>query len=265
MSHRHLAALSLVAFAAVAGGCGTSSGGIPAEPAETNIYVSGGTGLQFELVSEGDTTGCPPNSGVGIQGPTSNHQFPDRTFLTPHLFVLENAKQPVQAVIRNLDTTSSLLVSITIATNPPQQSNVEIPAGACVPVRVTPNTVPNPKPGIPDIAVEVCAPCDGCSEVDTNVSCVGSPIDPISANIAFFSSIGDVDTSNISNCLTSQTDACITAATIFFEQPKDQIAAVMQVNPGQAPGFGKIRSELYINGQRVDSSSGGNPIVQHQF
>src|SRR6185295_16631237 len=119
MCHRHLAALSLAAFAVVAAGCGTSSGGIPAEPAETNIYVTGGTGLRFELVSDGDTAGCPANAGVGIQGPNSNHQFPDRVFLAPHLFVLENAKQPVQAVIRNLDASSSLLVSITIATNPP--------------------------------------------------------------------------------------------------------------------------------------------------
>jgi len=269
MRCRLFIAVTLAALPFLAGACGTSGGGIEPEPAETLFYVSGGTGLQFELVSPGDTDGCPANQGTGIQGPNSNHQFPGRIFQTPHLFVLENAFQPVQAMIRaSEDNQGPLTVSITIAQNPPQVANVQIGPGECKRVGVAPSVSPTPKPGLVDDAVEVCAPiCTGCTDVDTNISCVGAPgeVDPLSTSISFFASIGDIRQSNISNCITSQTTNCFPPATFFLEQPKDQIAAVMQVTSGQAPGNGKIRIELYLNGERTDTEVGGNPIVQHEF
>lgn len=270
MRHCPFPAVPLIAIALFAAACGTSSGGTQPEPAETLIYVTGGTGLQFELVSAGDTAGCPAPGGVGIQGPNANHQFPGRVFQSPHLFVLENAFQPVQAVIRAKDTNlSPLAVSITIALNPPQVSNVMIAPGECQRVAVSPTAAPNPKRGLVDAAVEVCAPfsCSSCSDVDVNISCVGAPgeADPLSSSISFFGSIGDIRQSNITNCVTADTENCVTPATFFLEQPKDQLAAVMQVNTGQAQGNGQIRTELYVNGTRTDADTGGNPIVQHNF
>jgi hypothetical protein len=102
MTTRCLAAGLVTALALAALGCGTS-GPSEARPIEVLYYVSGGPGLNFELVSAADPA-CG-SGGTGIQSPNSDHQFGDRIFSTPHLFVLENARQPVRAVIRNLSST----------------------------------------------------------------------------------------------------------------------------------------------------------------
>jgi hypothetical protein len=144
-----------------------------------------------------------------------------------------------------------------------------VPPGECRRIGVAPTVSPTPRPGLVDAAIEVCAPlsCATCTDVDTNIPCVGDPglPDPLSLNVSFFASVGDIRQSNISNCLTAQTSSCVPPATFFIEKPKDEVAAVMQVNSGQAPGNGKLRTELYINGTRTDSAAGGNPIVRHEF
>jgi hypothetical protein len=272
MWSRRLEAFSVAVLALLAAACGTSSGGIEPEPAETLIYVTGGTGLEFEL-NPTDTTGCE-DQGSGIQGPTSNHQFPGRIFRTPHLFVLENARQPVQMVVRNLSDIAAVTVTITIGTttqvlgaNPGDPGFVD--PGTCKRVGVAPTVSPTPRPGQPNVAIEVCAPlaCDECTNVDTNIPCVagdGEP-DPVSSSISFFASVGDIRQSNITNCITVDTQNCLTPATFFIERPKDQVASAMTVQSGQAPGNGQIRTELYINGHRTDSAAGGNPILRHNF
>jgi hypothetical protein len=99
MMTRCLSVGLVTALALASLGCGTS-GSSEARPIEVLYYVSGGPGLDFEFVSAADPV-CG-STGVGIQSPNSDHQFGERIFTTPHLFVLENAHQPVRAVIRNL-------------------------------------------------------------------------------------------------------------------------------------------------------------------
>jgi hypothetical protein len=267
---RRLRAARLAALLLVAAGCG--GGGVQARPVETLLYVSGTAGLAFEF-PQGDPacpgTGAPPPSG--IQAPNADHQFGDRVFQTPHLFVMENIQQPVRAVIKNTSPAGSapLVVFLYLGLTP-QVSNVMIEPGECKTV-VTNATLPlNPIPSSTQIQVEVCSP-NIPNGLDT--SCTASPPSPDS-NFAFFATIGDIEATSITNCnlpssLGPVLDACRTPSTFFLEQPKDEVDAVMSVNPGQNPGGpvpnAAVRLELYVDGQQVDFEGGTNPVVTKSF
>ncbi len=265
------AALALLAST----GCGTSNNTTP-RPIEVLYYVSGGTGLQFTFEDQPNPEACGSNA-TGIQSANADHQFGDRVFLTPHLFVLENDRQPVRAAIRNTDLTQPITVDLYLGLNP-QGPAVVINPGECRtiaqtgqfppepspgPIRATPTAVTFPTPNArgPEVQVEICSPTTGLL-----TSCLDSTADRF---IGFFASIGDIKATNLTNCLLQPIlDACRSPATFFVEQPQDQIDAVISVNPGQNPGgqpVAEVRAELYINGQRVDSQAGTDPIVSANF
>ena len=233
--------------------CGTSDDGSEARPIEVLYYVTGATGQQFEMVASPDAT-CG-SLGTGIQSPNVDHQFGTRVFETPYLFVLENAHQPIRAVVRNLspnDITVYLYLGLTLQIG---ASEGLIQPGECRTIESDNTTNPpiTPKPRGPETQVEVCSPKAGLV-----TSCLDNTTSQ-DRSYAYFATIGDLKASNLTNCiLTPILDACRTPSTFFLENPFDAIAAVMSVNAGQnAPGQpdAQIRAELYINGEPVVSGS----------
>ena len=271
---RPLRAAGFAALLLVAAGCG--GGGVQARPVETLLYVTGSTGLSFEF-PEGDPAcaSVPPPSPTpnpsGIQAPNADHQFGDRIFQTPHLFVMENIQQPVRAVIKNTSPAGSgpLVVFLYLGLTP-QVSNVMIEPGECKTVVTNDVLRLNPMPSGKQIRVEVCSP-NIPNGLDT--LCDASPPSPDS-HFAFFATLGDIEATSITNCnLPSSTgsilDACRTASTFFLEQPKDEIDVVMSVNPGQNPGGpvpnAAVRLELHVDDQLVAFQGGTNPVVTKSF
>lgn len=249
---RLLAALALASLS-----CGSSNGDSEARPIEILFYVSGGPDLTFEFVSESDPS-CG-SLGTGIQSPNANHQFGDRVFQTPHLFVLENARQPIQAVIRN---TSLFPLQVDLFFGTTQQiggGDGLIAPGECRTIAAPGLLTVTPNQRGPEIRTEICS-----AEAGLATSCLEQPPAP-DRNIAFFASTGDLVASNITNCiLTPFLDACRTPATFFWENPQDQFNAVMSVNSGQNPDGqprATLRTELYVNGNLRDTDTGTEPIV----
>jgi hypothetical protein len=254
---RYALPLFLTALAAAALGCGTT-GGSEARPIETLYYVSGGPNLEFAFAETPDLAGCG-SVGTGIQSPNTDHQFGARVFQSPHLFVLENAHQPVRAVIRNLSG-QPLQVDMYLGFTQQVGGNDGVIApGECRTIASGRQPFQTKQIG-PEIRTEVCSPTEGLS-----VSCLEQP-QPADRNIAFFGSTGDLVASNITNCLLNPfLDACRTPATFFWQNPQDQFDAVMSVNSGQNPdGQPKatLRTELYVNGNLHDHATGTEPIVE---
>ena len=271
----------LVTLLIIAAGCGGS--GINPPPIQMLVYVSGGTGLQFTLPDTPDAEACG-SDGSGIQAPNADHQFPNRIFETPYLFILNKIRQPVQLVIQaSASNADSIRVDTFLGENP-QNSDVQIAPGDCQTIITStalPLGVPSPGSG-PQFEVDACAPLDPMTgQQNLNIGClqptpeaaatpVATPIP--SRNVAYFSSIGDIKITYISNCiLTSLLDACRAPSTIFFEQPQDLLAAIISVNSGQntdpnLPPAG-IRLELYQDGQLIEAanSPSTNPKVTTQF
>jgi hypothetical protein len=247
-------ALLMIALSAAAG-CGGANEAQP--PVETLLYVSGAN-VSFTLPM--NDPACPADSS-GIQAPNANHQFGDRLFETPHLFVLENIQQPVQAVIKNVGD-QPLRADLYLGLNP-QVSNFVIAAGECRKIAVTSLPQPTPNPQGFETRVEVCSPMPTPGSVDLDTSCIGTPPSnppPPDGNIAFFSNLGDIAVSHITNCILMPIlDACRTPSTMFLEEPKDEVDAIMSVNSGQRNGV--VRLELYLNDVLVGVDGGSNPVV----
>jgi hypothetical protein len=257
MSGQRRAAATLAVLLA-AGGCGTSGSTTP-QPIETLIYVSGGPAT-FSLPNTPNAAACG-GDGTGIQAPNASHQFPGRTFQTPHLFVLEKILQPVQVVIQNQSTTAAIRVDTYLGFTP-QNSNVTINPGECQTIRTT-GPPPTPQPSGAQIQIEVCAPLNDMGVQDVSLPCTTSTAD---RSIAYFATLGDIATTNITNCILSPIlDNCRSPSTFFIEQPIDEVDAIMSVNSGQNPSstppLVALRLELYVNDQQVDISTGTGPVV----
>jgi hypothetical protein len=261
MTRPALPSLLVAALALASLSCGTS-GDSEARPIEVLYYVSGGPGLDFAFAETSDLAGCG-STGTGIQSPNSDHQFGDRVFKTPHLFVLENAHQPVRAVIRNLSA-QPLLVNMFLGFTQAVGSNPDdpgfIPPGECRTIiggfgsrNFTIKQIG------PAVRTEVCSPQAGLS-----TSCLEQPPAP-DRFIAFFGSTGDLVATNITNCVLNPfLEACRTPATFFWQNPQDQFDAVMSVNSLQNPPNqprAQLRAELYVNGDLRDTATGDEPIV----
>jgi hypothetical protein len=248
---------SLIAALAIASlSCG-DNGGSEARPIEILYYVSGGPNLDFAFADSPDLAGCG-SVGTGIQSPNSDHQFGTRVFQTPHLFVLENAHQPVRAVIRNLSA-QPLQVDMFLGFTQQVGGDAGVIApGECRTIASAAQPFQIKQIGA-EIRTEVCSPTAGL-----DVPCLDQP-PPSDRNIAFFGSTGDLVATNITNCsLNPFLDACRTPATFFWQNPQDQFDAVMSVNSGQnPPGQPKatIRTELYVNGNLSERATGTEPIV----
>ncbi len=249
----------LIALALVAAGCGTSGGNDQPQPVEVLYYVSGGPGLQFEFASTADPACGSP--GTGIQAPNASHQFGDRVFQTPHLFVLENIRQPVRAAIRNLSTIPIQVDLFLGLTQVVGGNEGVIQPGQCRTIASADASGLQPNPRRPDIQVEVCSPSTGVS-----TPCLDSTSD---RSVSFFATTGDLRASVFTNCILAPIlDACRTPATFFWERPVDQYDAVMNVNPGQNPDGQppvQLRLELFVNGTQRDFEGGTEPIVGVDF
>ena len=258
MQGRRIAAAIAAALFCSLTGCGGS--GISPRPIETLVYVTGPQGTQFTFADPGAACGMDASSGGGITAPNADHQFADRIFTTPHLFVMENICQPVTAAIRNLDATNPIQVSLFLGQTPQVLANQGmIGPGECSPIVSAPpgSGCPNPQVTGPSVQVEVCSPFDPVTNQPSLVtSCLPPPtpgaLPPQDRNIAYFATIGDLRSSNITNCILSPIlDACRTPSTFFLEQPRDQVDAVMSVNSGQNPEgnvlpTAEVRVELYV-------------------
>jgi hypothetical protein len=258
---------ALAALLVAAAGCGTSGGNGLQPPIETLIYVSGPTTASFSMPI--DDPDCPNSAtfGSGIQSPNADHQFQGRTFLAPHLFVMENIRQPVQTVIKNTGS-SAIRVDLYLGLNP-QVTNFVIEPGTCQRV-VSSTAIPQPTPNAfgDQIQVEICAPNAGPGAPNNGLDnpCItDAPTTPLVDNGVFFSAtLGDIQETHITNCvLSGLLTFCQTPATFFMEQPKDEIDAIMNVNFGQNNGV--VRMELYVNDVLTGPGFGASPNLSKQL
>lgn len=248
-------AISWAAGLAFLVGCG-SSGTNPTRPVETSLYVSGVSGLgMFEFASADNP--CPGQAGTGIQAPNADHQFGDRVFQTPHLFVMENTLQPVRSVIHNVGDTD-ITANLFLGTQQ-QTGNVVIQPGECA--TVSDGTLVNPQQEGPHIQIEVCS----LPLPEGTTSCVHPPVPPDEADrhLAFVASLGDIANTNVTSCLLSGLlTTCQSPATFFLQEPQEVVAVAMTVTSGQNPGGqppAQIRVELYKNGNLAKHAGGKEP------
>ena len=110
-----------------------------------------------------------------------------------------------------------------------------------------------------EVRIEVCASVTG---IPSGAQC-GDFQDDF---VGFFISIGDSQSTNLTSCAARPiAEACRTPATVFIEEPKDQVNAVFDTLANENPDA-VLRVEMYVDDELVDSSSGKrNVIVRHEF
>jgi len=240
-------------LALLCAGCG-KTGSRDFRPIEVLYFVSGPTGTQFQTAAEAQPD-CG-SDGVGIQAANGDHQFGDRVFLTPHLFVLENARQPVRGVFEvPPENAVGIAVDLFLGTNVQATTSGELAPGACSTVGTdTANTL-QPVVTSPEIRVEVCAASD---QTGASVPCDQNTTDP---NVSFFATIGDTRGSNITSCnLRPLTEACRTPATFFLEDAKDSVSAIFTKFSDQDRDV-VLRAELYVDGNLKDTQTSKNDVI----
>jgi hypothetical protein len=174
------------------------------------------------------------------------HSFGDRVFQAPHLFIMENAFQPVSATFELLaDETNPIDIDLFLG-NIPTRPVTMLEPGRCVDVFTVGDLDPEPNQ---QFRVEICGsigdPPEGarCGDFDD-------------AFVGFFLSIGDSQGSNISTCnLPGVSPACRTPATVFIEEPQDRIDAIIDTLTDENPDA-ILTVELYVDDELVDSSQG---------
>jgi len=238
--------------------CGAGDNGANSRFIEVSYYVTGGKGDQFEIASGTD----PCNGFAGIQSPNTDHQFGGRIFQAPYLIVLENAKQPIRAAIRNLSS-DPLNVNLFLG----MQARITGSEGTIQPgecrIIESASTIDadgksrfTPAPKGPKTQIEVCSPTESLG-----TSCLDSASGE-DRQYFYFAALGDIEATNLSNCaLTGVLDACQSPSTFFIENPQEQVSVAMKINPGQHPqgmDSPQLRVELYINDEPV--LSGTNPV-----
>lgn len=244
-------ALLLAAALVFAGAACGESGSRETRPAEVLYRVSGSGGTRFRIGT--DTDDCLGASG--IQSANADHQFGDRVFEAPHFFIFENVFQPIRgAFLVPDDETSPINVDLFLGLQ--LRSVAAVNPGQCRPVETG---VPVVEPGNREVRIEVCASVTG---IPQGAHC-GDFQDDF---VGFFISIGDSESTNLTSCAARPVaEACRTPATVFIEEPKDQVNAVFDTLASENPDA-VLRVELYINDELVDASSGArNVIVKHEF
>jgi hypothetical protein len=241
--HRHYAplALAVVSILCVAA-CG-KSGSRDKRPIEVLYQVSGPNGTQFKiLTAEEARPECP---GGNLRASNAVHRFGQRVFQTPHLFILENAFQPVSATFELLAGETNP-ISIDLFLGLTQFDFKTLDPAECANVFTEGALDAQPHR---EFRVEICSSID---DPPDGARC-GQFQD---AFVGFFLSSGDTKGSNISTCdLRPVADACRTPATLFVEEPKDQIDVIIDTNSDENRDA-VLLVELFINGQLVDSSRG---------
>jgi hypothetical protein len=253
----------LAAFAVAVGLIGAAcdeSGSRPTRPIEVLYYVSGVQGLPFQVLAE-PVPAC--GEGAGIQAANADHRFGERIFRVPHLFVLENARQPVRAVFVNVDDSvdpaDAMRVDLFFGLNL-QATEADVAPGECATVAGDPLNPPDPQVRPPEVRIEVCSrPPSG----NRNAPCDSDEPD---AGVAFFASLGDIKASNLTSCqILPVAESCRTTATFFIEDARQIVSAVFSKLGGQDPDT-ILRAELYVDGNLKDvDTSSGTVIVQQDL
>lgn len=234
-----LAVVSALSFAA----CG-KSGSRESRPVEVLYQVSGPSRTEFRiLTAEEARPECP---GGDLRARNAVHSFGDRVFQAPHLFILENAFQPTSGTFEVLaDQTNPVDIDLFLGTLPARNVQDLFP-GECADVATGGEVDAQPNP---EYRVEICGsignPPDGarCGDFDD-------------AFVGFSLSVGDSRGSNVSSCsLRLVSEACRTPATLFVEEPKDRIDAIIDSLTNENRDA-VLTVELYIDGELVDSSHG---------
>jgi hypothetical protein len=244
-------ALLLAAALVFTGAACGESGSRETRPAEVLFRVSGSGGTRFRVGTAADE--CLGASG--IQSPNTDHQFGDRVFEAPHFFILENAFQPIRgAFLVPEDETEPISVDLFLGLQ--LRSVVGVNPGDC---RSVETGVPVVEPPGRNVRIEVCG---SLTEIPRGANC-GDFQDDF---IGFFISIGDSQSTNLTSCAARPiAEACRTPATVFIQEPKDEINAIFDTLSGENPDA-ILRVELYVNDELVDASSGKrNVIVEHEL
>jgi len=212
-------------------GCG-ESGERETRPIEVLFSVSRPSGLDFEVLA--------------LQAQNADHRFEGRSFETPHLFVMENATQPVRGMFRNLDPENPLTVELIFGTD--LVSRQEIPPGACCTV----------EPGADcSSATETCEPIEAMPmrrEIRFEVFSLSAV-----ANIGFSATIGDQFATNITSC-SLDGYVCTTPATFYIEDAQEVVSGVFTKFSNQDPTV-VLQADLYVDDQLRDTDSGKGDLV----
>lgn len=241
-----LSALSLLCVFSLVG-CG-KSGSRESRPIEVLYQVSGPSGTEFRiLTAEEARPECPTGD---LRARNAIHRFGDRVFQAPHLFIMENAFQPTSGTFEVLaDATNPLTIDLFLGLF---QADVvrDLPPGDCADVFTSGEQDAQANT---EYRIEICGSIDN---PPSGARCGDFP----DAFVGFFLSVGDSRGSNVSNCnLRSVTDACRTPATLFVEQPKDRIDAIIDTLSNENRDA-VLTVELYIDDQLVDSSHGSRNV-----
>lgn len=238
------------------GACG-KSGEDPTRPVELLMNVTGAAAavgidsIESALVTHtlprlrtcvaGARAGQACASGSDCAGARCLAVYP-----APHLFVLQNAEQPVVATLYNLDAAESLRVDMFAGTF---LHSAEIPPGSCCRIGTD----------------EACEPATDCGptpaesgpeEVRFEVTAPGSP-----TGVGFFATVGDFETTYMTACVIAPSlNNCTTPATFFYEGARDHISGVFSKLENQDEDA-HLRAELYVDGSLADSGEGGTNAV----
>jgi hypothetical protein len=131
------------------------------------------------------------------------------------------------------------------------RSVVDVDPGQCMPVGTG---VPVPNPDRREVRIEVCASTTG---IPDGAKCGEFPDD----FVGFFISVGDSQATNLTACVARPVaEACRTPATLFIEDPQNEVNAIFDTLSGENPDA-ELRVELYINDELVDASSGKRNVL----
>jgi hypothetical protein len=283
-----LAIATLLAAALALVSCG--GGSTESRPVEILYFVQGPTGAKFRVVAENDprsdcmaisrdqSTGLIPSGGYGFQSSDATHVPANATFVAPHYFVFENERQPTRAVLRNLADTPLTVQQLRGLAPPATTLETQILApGECRSVSTFDDRdeiagVAGPDDFDRDFRIEVCSFARG-TELPSGFRCQDLRDDdaadtvPSDIGAAFFSTVGDLNSSYLSRCLQlegSEQLECRTPATFYMFDPADILGVAMTRLSGQLDSF--LQVDLYRGDQLLDSNRGtGDVFVRHEL
>lgn len=261
---------SLALLGLLLAACG-ESGSRATHPVEVLIQVSGIQGTAFTVSGLSAANAahdlaaamtCISDDPGKRQSCRSDADCPGSTcaptFVTPRLFVLENAYQPVRGTFRNIDPRNPVridLVAGTFSHSGDLQSGQYCVIGtdvACIPTDPCVLSLPASEPG----ALPTPTPCQPTptpvrssgQEVRFEVYSVDS-----TTSLAFTASLGDLTATNLTSCAISPiAGSCQTPTTFFVEDAEGTASGIFTKIAYQNRDVA-MQVDLYIDGTLVDS------------
>jgi hypothetical protein len=258
-TRRAIPVLAMLPLALLLAACGSND---ETRPIEVLFYVDGLSGTRFAV--------------DGIQAANGDHHLPGRTFEVPYFFVLENAQHfktgaGIRGCFRTFaDETAPITVFLYFGTA--LQQRVVLQPGQCY--------GPGYDPQDPPDCDEFVNPCTVTADIDmpepevrfeicTHTGdgvCLDSPATG-PANVAFSSSIGDFDATNITTCLVPEAavSACTTPSIFYLEDPADRIQGIFTKLGGQNPDV-DLQADLYVGGNlRTSTTEHGDVVIDEDI